>query len=210
MIWSNLILDWKILLKGLRMGFLVCKECGGYYELQEGESPEDFSDKCECGGLLEYAPSLDETSKADKSKSRFEDYISTDFRAIIIGLIIVFISFVLSYILNLNHLTSFGILIGGLITGYFSKKGLKKGIINGAAVGAIFLVVCSFIIFPFYYFTNPNYLNTQITHPLLGDHITLTEVLLASFVSSFIFGIYGGVIGAIGGIIGNRFSKKNK
>jgi len=30
--------------------FLVCDKCGGYYELQKGESPEDFTDKCECGG----------------------------------------------------------------------------------------------------------------------------------------------------------------
>ncbi|HEX3013522.1 MAG TPA: hypothetical protein VHO92_04545 [Methanobacterium sp.] len=32
-------------------GYLVCSECGGYYELQEGENPEDFS-VCECGGEL--------------------------------------------------------------------------------------------------------------------------------------------------------------
>jgi hypothetical protein len=33
--------------------FMVCDKCGGYYELQKGESPEDFSDECECGGHLE-------------------------------------------------------------------------------------------------------------------------------------------------------------
>lgn len=33
-------------------GFLVCDECGGYYELQLDESPDDFIDKCECGGKL--------------------------------------------------------------------------------------------------------------------------------------------------------------
>jgi len=32
-------------------GYLVCSECKGYYELQEGESPEDFTE-CECGGEL--------------------------------------------------------------------------------------------------------------------------------------------------------------
>ncbi|MBP2045716.1 hypothetical protein J2756_000940 [Methanobacterium aggregans] len=31
------------------MRYLKCKECGGIYELQEGESPEDF-DVCHCGG----------------------------------------------------------------------------------------------------------------------------------------------------------------
>lgn len=34
--------------------FLVCDKCGGYYELQKGESPEEFSDECECGGHLEH------------------------------------------------------------------------------------------------------------------------------------------------------------
>ncbi|MGB9937410.1 MAG: zinc-ribbon domain-containing protein [Methanobacterium sp.] len=32
---------------------LICNKCGGYYELQEGESPKDF-DLCECGGKLKY------------------------------------------------------------------------------------------------------------------------------------------------------------
>ena len=37
--------------------FLVCKKCGGYYELQPGESPDDF-DKCECGGIIYTATSM--------------------------------------------------------------------------------------------------------------------------------------------------------
>ena len=42
------------------MGYLICKKCGGYYELQPGESPDDFSDECECGGELIYSDTLDE------------------------------------------------------------------------------------------------------------------------------------------------------
>ncbi len=33
------------------LGYLECDNCKGYYELQNGESPEDFSE-CECGGRL--------------------------------------------------------------------------------------------------------------------------------------------------------------
>jgi hypothetical protein len=33
--------------------YLVCNTCRGYYQLQKGEEPEDFSDECECGGHLE-------------------------------------------------------------------------------------------------------------------------------------------------------------
>jgi hypothetical protein len=35
------------------LGYLECDNCKGYYELQNGESPEDFSE-CECGGKLVY------------------------------------------------------------------------------------------------------------------------------------------------------------
>ncbi len=32
--------------------YLVCNTCRGYYQLQKGEDPGDFSDECECGGKL--------------------------------------------------------------------------------------------------------------------------------------------------------------
>ena len=39
-------------------GYLVCDACGGYYELQTGEDPDDFSDECECGGCLVHQSNL--------------------------------------------------------------------------------------------------------------------------------------------------------
>jgi hypothetical protein len=42
------------------MGYLVCEKCGGHYELEDNESPEDFDDTCECGGKLNYIESLEE------------------------------------------------------------------------------------------------------------------------------------------------------
>jgi hypothetical protein len=39
-------------------GYMVCDSCGGYYKLQPGESPDDF-DMCQCGGKLEYYPSIE-------------------------------------------------------------------------------------------------------------------------------------------------------
>ena len=38
---------------GVLMSYIVCERCNGYYELQKGESPEDF-DRCQCGGKLKY------------------------------------------------------------------------------------------------------------------------------------------------------------
>lgn len=39
-------------------GYLVCDTCGGYYQLQPGESPDDFSDECECGGNLKHTKTV--------------------------------------------------------------------------------------------------------------------------------------------------------
>jgi len=39
------------------MGYLICENCGGYYELQPEEHPDDF-EKCQCGGKLQYTEHL--------------------------------------------------------------------------------------------------------------------------------------------------------
>ena len=39
------------------MGFLYCTNCGGYYELQPGETTDDFAE-CQCGGKLIYKENL--------------------------------------------------------------------------------------------------------------------------------------------------------
>lgn len=49
----------KTLKKSLEGGFLICDTCGGYYELQPGESLDDFADECECGGKLKYLESVE-------------------------------------------------------------------------------------------------------------------------------------------------------
>ena len=41
------------------MPYLICESCGGYYELMEEESPEDF-DNCQCGGNLRLVDSINE------------------------------------------------------------------------------------------------------------------------------------------------------
>ena len=49
------------------MAYLVCDKCGGYYELQPGESPDNFSDKCECGGHLRYVQNLNDVNELQKT-----------------------------------------------------------------------------------------------------------------------------------------------
>lgn len=45
---------WEERSKKENYGYLVCEKCNQYYKLLPGESPEDFTDKCECGGKLEH------------------------------------------------------------------------------------------------------------------------------------------------------------
>jgi uncharacterized paraquat-inducible protein A len=54
--------------RGILMGYLKCEKCGGYYELQEGESPDDF-DLCECGGKLNHTKTF-ETSGEDTNENK--------------------------------------------------------------------------------------------------------------------------------------------
>lgn len=42
------------------MGYLFCQKCGGYYELKEGESLDDFA-HCSCGGSLTYTENINRT-----------------------------------------------------------------------------------------------------------------------------------------------------
>ena len=60
-------------------GYLVCEKCGGYYHLQHGESPEDFSDKCDCGGNLKFVQDLDGNSAEDiiSEKQNFKDKLKS-------------------------------------------------------------------------------------------------------------------------------------
>ncbi len=42
------------------MKYLICEICGGYYQLEDGESISDF-DSCQCGGKLYIVEDQDET-----------------------------------------------------------------------------------------------------------------------------------------------------
>lgn len=53
------------------MPYLICNKCGGYYELKEGESPEDF-EECECGGSLRQAESLNIPYNNERIKAIIE------------------------------------------------------------------------------------------------------------------------------------------
>ena len=49
------------------MSYLFCEKCWGYYQLQPGESREDF-ESCRCGGTLIEVDSLEELFDSLESK----------------------------------------------------------------------------------------------------------------------------------------------
>lgn len=57
------------------MSYLVCNKCGGYYELKDSESPDDFEDKCECGGDLHFVDSLSEDPDKSKNPLTFDRWV---------------------------------------------------------------------------------------------------------------------------------------
>ena len=61
------------------MGYLICNRCEGYYELQPGESSEDFILKCNCGGFLKFCNRLDDNSNDNiVDNIDFEDILLND------------------------------------------------------------------------------------------------------------------------------------
>lgn len=77
-------------------GYLVCDNCGGFYELLPGEKIEDFNCDCDCGGTLEYfkqSPYAHDniTEQESTSTLAYVGYLSIIFftlAAIIIGIIL--------------------------------------------------------------------------------------------------------------------------
>ena len=108
-------------------GYLVCEKCGGYYQLQPGESPEDFSDTCECGGTLKFSEvlSLDEESE---SEGGLKSWITKKRILIIIGvlaLLVVVIPFVVTHTVTTNNTltTTNTTLIGSYDVGKIDSDG---------------------------------------------------------------------------------------
>lgn len=71
------------------MGYIICEKCGGYYELQPGEHPEDF-DKCQCGGKLRYERKMINEGYANSS-SGFKLPSSKNLKTLGIGAIAVLV-----------------------------------------------------------------------------------------------------------------------
>jgi uncharacterized membrane protein YvbJ len=106
------------------MSYLVCDNCGSYYELQEGESPEDFDLACECGGRLKNKEALKSDYEIDiDTKNKFLD---VNKKSVIwaVGLTGAIILFLFMYFL-INLPSIMAAILSGLIVGLIMRIYLK-------------------------------------------------------------------------------------
>jgi hypothetical protein len=88
------------------LGYLECEKCGGYYELQPGESSKDF-EKCQCGGDLKYNKQTDTHDNRSftenlKSLNKKQGIIIIGILALIIGTPIIFAQHMPQHIITTN------------------------------------------------------------------------------------------------------------
>jgi hypothetical protein len=158
------------------VSFLVCKDCNSVYELQPGESADDF-DKCNCGGDLRYAASSD-SLKSAKSGLKY---------ALILGIVVGVIS---SFLLRMIVL---GALIGGFIAAYRYGGTFKDGLKNGFITGAIIMLLINLMVLIW------GFIKNQDNYGILGINIhgpgmTIIFIIITMFA--------GGIIAAVTGLIG--------
>lgn len=179
------------------MGFLICDKCKGYYELQPGESPEDFSDQCQCGGILKYTNENPENIENNSQKQ-----IKLKWKSIICGILL---AFLLSILFSLagHDIYLIGFLMATIYVGYTVGGNYKNGAIHGIVVGVIVAVILNII--------------SMILMLHLLEYgvakfgvITALSPLIKSFLTTLAI---AGIIGMAGGLIGNfikdRFMEGN-
>lgn len=169
------------------MGYLVCEKCEGYYELQENESPQDFS-SCECGGNLKYAENLSDyyyipEKPATKGERSFLEFFKL--KALFLGAVAWIILDSQLYGVPYYNLTEYYLgnialfslvatqVISSVVTGYLSGKQIKTGLFNGAMLGMIFSIALYF----------------------LKSNTEMTSIILLGLL--ILLGCIGGVIGVL-------------
>lgn len=163
------------------MGYLVCDSCGSYYEMGADETPNDFTDECDCGGKLQHQKSL-HPEKEDDNKF---------WRSVVAS---VFMGFVLIFAFKVvvASLIAGAVMAYGLGGGY--KDGAKNGFITGALVMLLFMLTA--LIFAFTT-RNINLEFSMIFSYGLGLVILFTGGLI----------LIAGAIAAVGGLIGVKIRK---
>ncbi len=119
------------------MGFLICDDCEGSYELRPGESSEDFDLSCNCGGELKFHSSLNndynedvnpKIQSIDVEKSYAEQRISQYDTNIMIGAILSLIGLVGFFLISYLSVIILAIGFKLLLDSYNKRENWYKGI----------------------------------------------------------------------------------
>ena len=171
------------------MGYLKCEECAGYYQLKEGENPEDY-DRCQCGGNLEYVEQIEKES----SHYVFSPLVIRRITGILGGALIMLLPYLMftadPYSAAFVYNSNLSFLIwgaGGIIAAIIAGGNIRSGASNG-----FYSATISGLIVITYYFwitTNP------FTSPLLADNLALFGALFVVYaLVPSICSMFGGLI----------------
>ncbi|MCE5214850.1 MAG: DUF5518 domain-containing protein [Methanobacterium sp.] len=175
------------------MGYLICERCDGYYQLEEGENPDDF-DRCRCGGYLNYVEDIEDKTFIDKFNFR-------RLAGILIGAIIMLSSYYIfsadpyspNFVLYNNTIAFLIWVAGGLIGALLAGGNIRSGISNGFYAALISGLV---VILYFYYF-----ITNYFTNPVMADNIAFFAALCVVYL------LIPAVFSMVGGFVG-MFSRK--
>lgn len=146
------------------MSYLICQDCGRYYQIDEGKTSFNY-EKCDCGGKLEYSPVLKEDPVQKIQHPPTPPSGKIKWKAVLIGLLFLFLSLVISVIclfgnnipsspsdIPSDFLTYFSILtviltiISGSISAFLSGCiRFWDGALNGGMVGVVLGFILGFV-----------------------------------------------------------------
>ncbi len=176
------------------MGYLICKKCDGYYELKDGESPEEF-DKCQCGGELRYVETRDVNSNLNK-KSKSSSHNIIRIAGVLLGASIMLVPYYLyspfptssSFVLlNFDSFLWWG--AGGLAAAFIASGKISDGATNGLYAAVISGLM---VIIIFYLLLTHSFNSSLINNIALFAFLGLIYMLIPG-----IFSIIGGLIGTL-------------
>jgi hypothetical protein len=156
-------------------GLLICDKCKGFYELQEGESSDDFSDQCECGGKLEY--------KEDLNKEN-----PIKWRSIVIGIVITITIYLLAVFTKIDSvhvaiIASSALILGSFVAAYISGIKYKSDLLTAITVSSIAGVIMLIISFTT---TNYNFQGSLIEELLIFIIIFILAPALLGILGSLL------------------------
>ncbi|MBU4535928.1 MAG: DUF5518 domain-containing protein [Euryarchaeota archaeon] len=207
----------------VELGYLLCNQCNGYYELREGENPEEF-DMCQCGGELEFIPLLEDEENLPETNHLLKD-IKSSFgitKSIIIGVFVsLFFGLIYGFFFNGLVPSIMGIsplLLAGFVTSYLYYSEENDSLTYAALSGIIASLLNFFgnilimgwggyINFVDYYSYPELIFMPDSSFYFAGPSISSIILFTIGKIISAL--IIGGILGLVGGYIGILIKKNS-